>query len=413
VSAPAEAGRARPRFLPVRWLLSPAADLAFMIGSVGISYLLLFLWSSGRLSLTSLVLLWIFAFHGPHFYGTMSRTYLDPTEWKERGPVLLRAFGWFLVGPLMVGAGLLVQRYTGYGDVVLLFFFLAALWAFQHVVKQHFGFVALYRSKHEQFDKEGFTFLKWYLIVSHWAPVALVLLSTVSWFQQIPLAMVLAERAGEQRAVEVTGLLGDVFLACFWAAQAALAVWLGRELWKGRGLNLPVLLILLASVPLNYFVAKACLAASLAGPPGNLEAYAFVPLVTSYHNVQYHALIWHYNRHKYGGRSKEHGLASWANRSLPVYLACGLAYTLVTIGIEYYPSSIYDVSGAARGTYGGEILAAGIWGFSFLHYYLDGHIWHVRSDANLRRVLGFPDPSTKPDSTREASTAGAPRPTPG
>ena len=74
--------RRRALLLPATWLLSPAADLAWLIGSVGVSYVLLFLWATGRLSLTHLVLVWIFAFHGPHFYGTMSRTYLDPTEWK-------------------------------------------------------------------------------------------------------------------------------------------------------------------------------------------------------------------------------------------------------------------------------------------------------------------------------------------
>jgi hypothetical protein len=388
--------RRRVLLLPATWLLSPAADLTWLIGSVGVSYLLLGLWASGRLSLTHLVLIWVFAFHGPHFYGTMSRTYLDPTEWRERGPVLRRAFGWFLVGPLMVGAGLLVQRWTGYGDVALLFFFLAALWAYHHVVKQHFGFVALYRAKQRQFDKQGFAFLKWYLIVSLWAPAAMVLVRTPSWFEQIPLAMVWARGAEYERVVALTTAAGNACLALFWIMQAALVLWLAREVKQGRGLNVPVLLILLASVPLSYVVALYCLRAAQAGPPGNLEAYAFVPLVTAYHNVQYHALIWYYNRHKYGGKAQagaDYGPALWANRSLLVYFACGVAYTLVTIGIEFYPTSIYDVAGSPRGTYAGEILAAGIWGFSFLHYYLDGHIWHVRSDANLRRVLGFPDPA--------------------
>ncbi len=390
----AAARAARPLFLAPRWLLSPAADLAFLVGSVAVSYALLFLWTSGRLSTTHLVLLWIFAFHGPHFYGTISRTYLDPTEWQERGAVLRRALAWFLVGPLMVGLGLLVQRWTGHRDGVLLFFFFAALWAFHHVVKQHFGFVALYRAKHRQFDKAGFAFLKGYLIAALWAPVVLVLVRTLSWFEQIPLALSWATHAGEARAIELTTDLGNACTAVFWLLQVALCVWLLREYLSGRGLNLPVLLILLASVPLNYFVARACLAAALQGPPGNYEAYAFVPLVTTYHNVQYHALIWHYNRHKYAAGARQYGLAARANSALPIYLFLGLAYTLVTIGIEYYPVTIYDATRLARDTYAGELLAAAIWGFSFLHYYLDGHIWHVRSDANLRRVLGFPEPGT-------------------
>ena len=378
------------RILPVRWLLSPGADLVFLVGSVLVSYLLLFLWHSQRLSIEHLLLIWIFGLHGPHFWGTMSRTYLDPSEWRERGPVLRRAFGWFLVGPVLVGAGVLLQEATGYQDLVLLFFFLAALWAFQHVIKQHFGFVALYRAKHGEFDKPGFVFLKYYLLVSLWMPVAMVLVRTPSWFEQIPLAMVWAQGAGYDQVVATTERLGDACMAVFWLTQAVFAVDLARRWVTGSGVNLPVLLIVLAAVPLNYFVAQACLHAGLTR--GGIEAYAFVPLVTSYHNIQYHALIWHYNREKYHGASEDYGWAARLNSSLPVYVACGVAYTLVTIGIEYYGYTIYDLVGQARDAYAGEILAAAIWGFSFLHYYVDGHIWHVRSDVNLQRLLGFARP---------------------
>ncbi|MEM7308778.1 MAG: hypothetical protein AAF682_19000 [Planctomycetota bacterium] len=382
------------RVLPVRWLLSPGADLTLLVGSVLVSYGLLFFWSSGRLSLTGLIAIWVFGLHGPHFWGTMSRTFLDPSEWRERGPVLKRSLLWFLVGPAMVGAGLLLKRATGYEDLVLLFFFLAALWAFQHVIKQHFGFVALYRAKHKEFEKGGFTFLKWYLLVSMWAPVLLVLVRAEAWFMRIPLAMVWGRSVGLEEVLSTTGVIGDACMVVFWAAQVVFAGYLVRQVVTGRGLNVPVLLIVAASVPLNYFVCFACLDAALTGPAGNFEAYAFVPLVTSYHNIQYHALIWHFNREKYGARGAEFGLAGKANASLLTYVACGVAYTLVTIGIEYYPFNVYDLVGFARDTYVGEILAAGIWGFSFLHYYVDAQIWHVRSDENLQRVLGFAKPRT-------------------
>ena len=289
----AEGLAARRGVLPVRWLLSPGADLTFLVGSVLVSYALLLLWSSGRLSLMSLIALWVFVLHGPHFWGTISRTFLDPGEWRERGPVLKRSLLWFLVGPAMVGAGVLLKNATGYEDLILLFFFLAALWAFHHVIKQHFGFVALYRAKHKEFDKGGFTFLKWYLLISMWMPVAAVLVGAHSWFTQIPLAMVWGRRVGEQAVVSTVESIGVFCMAVFWLAQAVFALYLVRQLVTGRGLNLPVLLIVLASVPLNYFVADACLVASraaLAEGTGIPEAYAFVPLVTSYHNIQYHAL---------------------------------------------------------------------------------------------------------------------------
>src|SRR5947207_1431933 len=42
----------------------------------------------------------------------------------------------FAVGPLMVSLG-----------VGFLFFFVAALWAYYHLVKQHYGFMVLYKKK--------------------------------------------------------------------------------------------------------------------------------------------------------------------------------------------------------------------------------------------------------------------------
>jgi hypothetical protein len=76
----ATAAPRRSAFLPVRWLISPRADLTWLIGSVTLSYALFFAWRAGLLSTMSIVLLWVFVFHGPHFWGTISRTFLDPTE---------------------------------------------------------------------------------------------------------------------------------------------------------------------------------------------------------------------------------------------------------------------------------------------------------------------------------------------
>jgi hypothetical protein len=337
----------------------------------------------------SIVLLWVFVFHGPHFWGTISRTFLDPTEQVERRGVLRRSLLWFLVGPLFVGAGYLVQELTGTRDVVLLFFFLAALWAYHHVVKQHFGFMALYRAKAREFDRGEFTFHKWYLILSLWAPCAIVLATSAYWLPQIPLVQTVYERFGGDGILFGTARLTEVATAVFVALQVLFVGSLAVRVLKGRGINLPETLIVLAAVPLHWVVVRAALEPS---PEGGIAAYAFVPLVTIFHNVQYHGLVWHYNKRKYHGAeaAARYGAAAVVNRNLLVYFACGVAYTAVTIGVESY-----GIPGLNRETRIGELLVAGIWGFSFLHYYLDSKIWHVREDAALRAVLGLPDPPRK------------------
>src|SRR4030095_3094948 len=60
----------------------------------------------------------------------------DRSERQNRARLLWGSLLFFAVGPLMVFAG-----------AGLIFFFLAALWAYYHLVKQHYGFMVLYKKK--------------------------------------------------------------------------------------------------------------------------------------------------------------------------------------------------------------------------------------------------------------------------
>src|SRR5260370_32952232 len=79
---------------------------------------------------------WAILIDAPHVCGTLSRTYFDRSEWKTRKRLLLGSLLFFIVGPIMV--------LLGFGFT---FFFVAALWAYYHLVKQHYGFMVLYKKK--------------------------------------------------------------------------------------------------------------------------------------------------------------------------------------------------------------------------------------------------------------------------
>lgn len=360
------------------WLISPAVDVFGLVGSVAVSYALFFAWQGGLLEAVHLVPIWIFVFHGPHFFGTLTRTLLDRQAWNERGVVFLRSWLWFLVGPAIVGAGLLF----GSRDLVMLFFFLAAAWAFHHVVKQHFGFVALFRARNRIFDRTDLRLTRYYLIFSLWAPVLILLTNHPHWLQQIPGVVSLAEVVGQDELWRSCERARGALTWGFWAAQVAfLATRLGVRLRGGRVLVMELALIA-ACVSLSWVVAQA----ALRSPDDPWAAYAIVPLITIFHNVQYHCLIWHYNRKKYRGEgaADRYGWASVFSSHLVAYFLGGVLYTAVTIGLESYGLPLFD-----RSTYTGEILVALLWGFSFQHYYLDGVIWKVSRDAELRRILSF------------------------
>src|SRR2546425_4549671 len=128
--------RTHASVVSLRWIISARDDLVWLIGSVASSYLLLILYVKGILPLLPMVALWAILIDAPHVFGTFSRTYFDRTERRNRSRLLWGSLAFFAIGPLMV-----------YFDAGLIFFFLAALWAYYHLVKQHYGFMVLYKKK--------------------------------------------------------------------------------------------------------------------------------------------------------------------------------------------------------------------------------------------------------------------------
>src|SRR5207244_6885363 len=124
----------RPRAISLRWIINAREDLIWFVGSVAASYLLLILYVIGALPLIPMVAGWAILIDAPHVFGTFSRTYFDASEWKTRRRLMLGSLLFFAVGPAMVLLG-----------VGFTFFFIAALWAYYHLVKQHYGFMVLYK----------------------------------------------------------------------------------------------------------------------------------------------------------------------------------------------------------------------------------------------------------------------------
>src|SRR6267378_4811678 len=117
--------QARPQTISLRWIINAREDLIWFVGSVASSYALLILYSAGILPLIPMVVGWAILIDAPHVFGTFSRTYFDASEWKTRKRLMLGSLLFFVIGPTMVLLG-----------VGFTFFFVAALWAYYHLVKQ-------------------------------------------------------------------------------------------------------------------------------------------------------------------------------------------------------------------------------------------------------------------------------------
>src|SRR5438045_2361024 len=192
--------QARPRAISLRWIINAREDLIWFIGSVAASYALLILYTAGILPLIPMVAGWAILIDAPHVFGTFSRTYFDASEWKTRKRLMLGSLLFFVVGPAMV---LLGAGFT--------FFFIAALWAYYHLVKQHYGFMVLYKKKNNDLAAIDNALDRWLLMFAFNYPFVAYIASDPAAMARVPPAL----RNGVN-TVALLLLIGPVVLGTAW-----------------------------------------------------------------------------------------------------------------------------------------------------------------------------------------------------
>src|SRR5215212_4170815 len=333
--------------LSVRWIISTRDDLVWFIGSVVSSYLLLFLYAGGILPLVPMVAIWAILIDAPHVFGTFSRTYFDRAERKNRARLLWGSLLFFAIGPVLVLAG------AGF-----VFFFAAALWAYYHLVKQHYGFMVLYKKKNGDLARVDNALDRVLLLFAFNYPFVEFIARDPEAMARVPAAL----RGG------VSGL-SKLLLA---GTILTFLVWLGRQVQRaltGEPLNVPKYLLLAAAIPMHWIVLLT---------PMPHKPIAIVAILTIYHNLQYHRLIWFHNQ-KYKSREK-YGAAELISRRVIYYIAFGIIFGVIYQGPRQLLNSL------------GHSLAIQLgisfrWGYAFIHYYLDSKIWRVRRDPSVGEAL--------------------------
>jgi hypothetical protein len=335
-----------------RWIIGAREDLVWFIGSVASSYLLLGLYVADVLPLFPMLLTWAILIDAPHVFATFSRTYFDREERRARRRLLWGSLLFFAAGPLMVCLHL-----------ALVFFFLAALWAYYHLVKQHYGFMVLYKKKNADLAPTDNALDRIFLLAAMTYPFVAFVATDPDATARVPASLTFA--------------LGRLSTALLFVTIVVALVWLGRQLQRAlrrQPLDAPKYLLLAAAIPMHWIVLLTTM------PQKTL---AIVAILTVYHNLQYHRLVWFHNR-KYtaSGARERHGAAELISRRLLYYLAFGVLFGL------WYQLPRRLVGEA----YGGQSLLAQLaasffWGYAFIHYYLDSKIWRVRRDASLGKAL--------------------------
>jgi hypothetical protein len=373
--------QAQPRVISLRWIINAREDLVWFVASVASSYALLGLYVTGVLPLIPMVAGWAILIDAPHVFGTLSRTYFDASEWKTRKRLLLGSLLFFAVGPTLVLLGL---GFT--------FFFVAALWAYYHLVKQHYGFMVLYKKKNNDLAPVDNALDRLLLMFAFNYPFVAFIANDPSAMARVPPVL----RSGVN-SVALLLLVGTIALGVLWLARQ-----IQRAVLR-QTLDVPKYLLLAAAIPMHWIV--------LLTPMPN-KPIAIVAILTIYHNLQYHRLIWFHNQ-KYVERAdlrgssptvregsvnslelkKKYGPAELISRRLLYYIAFGILFGLLYQG----PRQILGYLGlkSSHGVPTAELSlpiqlgVAFLWGYAFIHYYLDSKIWRVRRDPSVGKALNM------------------------
>jgi hypothetical protein len=365
-----------------RWIVGPRFDLTWFVGGAFAGYGLFALHAVFGVDMTVVWLAWFALLDCPHFFGTWSRTYLDREEWRERGRLLGGSLLWLALPPAVLLAAFVLHR-AGLARPRGAFLVLVSavnVWAYWHVVRQHYGFLALYQRKNGDVagaDRAADALL---LYVGLLAPFAAFVVRHPE--TRATLGLPAGPSAVADTLVMSTAAAVAAAALLFLARQAA-------RLRRGLPLNLPKLLFLAAVVPLHLVVgySDAVLTAPVLG---------FAAFVTIYHNVQYHALLWFYQRNRYGsGDGARHGAAAWIGRSFATFalsaVAVGAVVGAIVCALDVQPVCVPWLDASRLVLFGdvtwSDALLGVFLGFLMHHYFLDQFIWRPSRDTRLQRDL--------------------------
>ena len=374
--------RGRETEVRPRWLVSRAFDLTWFFGGAALSLMFLALYFVVGAPIVALWWIWLLVFDGPHIGAAFTRTYFDSEEWRRRPGLLLTSLLTFFVGPLFLAANFV----SGSTYPFLLFLGFATFYAYYHVVRQHYGFVALYNTVNHDWDPRSVALDRRTLYIGCWAPYAYFLLTH-------PRARELLQLPTSPAPVESA------------AAYALLAVWvltLGHFIaqhFRGAAFRLtnPKTPYLVGTVLLYGFIYFAIarfepVYGASQGPDQDFLLLSIVIVI--FHNLQYIGLVWFHNRNRYAGGAREHGLASVINRAPARFLAACALFSVVVYGTAacstgVFPGCHWFAVENLGGVTWNQIGLCLWWGLAMNHYYLDQKIWRVRGDDTLKRNLGL------------------------
>lgn len=361
--------------LEIGWIGGKRYDLFFFFGSaliavaVGVFALVV---PSAVVPLFWGFLLFI---EGPHLVATWARTYFDATERTRRQRLLVGSLAWLLPGIVVCFAAHQLSSRAPI-DLFLLF---ATLWSFHHAIRQLHGILAIYHH-HAQSAVNARTLDRYFLHGSLW--LAFGLFSLGHPYNRELLGFP-AEFPPWIKAIS-TALLGLLFVS--FAGYAIV-----RRLRFPKESARPLFFLLGPAIGLQLYAMFFIGAFEPLVPrPQEPEQAFFATTVVGglVHGLNYLGITTIVGWRRYG-QSENRSFAAILGRRPGIAYLVFVFISLGYLGINIVRGVLPGITVFGRQSFAADLFLAIYWGVFFHHYYLDQHIWHVRTDDTLRVELGL------------------------
>lgn len=353
------------------WIVNRDYDLTFIFGGAAASLLFAFAAIMKPSLLPLLFWVWM-CIDGSHFWATYSRTYMD-REYRQKHRKLLL---WSLLAFAAPLAALSLYWQTDSPQVLGAFLMFGQIWAYYHLVRQHYGFLSIYDRKNGTAAKTHAAH-KWILYLGLWAPGIFFDLNHPAARQALGI-----DHAGNAVAMQLAYWLPVLVSAGCFAALFFLHFVRAKD--KKGTLPLPFYFSLLCLITYSIiFYWMGSFEPVFSDARNLLQSFMVITMaITLFHDIQYHSIVWHYNRGRYRSPEKDrYGAAVALNKNLPVYLACGVVFSLAYLWSVMAQNTYPSILGELRDE---KIIAVAFiiwWGTAFHHYYLDQKIWRFSREG--------------------------------
>lgn len=357
------------------WIRNPIFDLAFVMGGALFTLVIAALTFALPQWLPVFFWVWVVAFEGSHFWATISRTYLDTKFCRENFRVLYGSLFFFLF-PL---AAILLEN-SSVVSYTLLYGFFIFVWSLYHNARQHFGFLSIYCKKAgvNEMQKKQLVRVLYLAIV---APQLFFLLN----FKAI-LAFGLST---SHLNPSLQFLISDMPKLVSFGVVVYL-LYQAVALWKVRGAAGSAVIVFIVTclvfyttmfygiAPIDHFVQNG----------NGVETLMLIAIMNSlFHNIQYHAIVWHYGQSRYAQSLEGFGLARFVNGKSTNYFSIALLIGVLFGVIVWHVGDWPGVTGSYEGIRFHSWAYVLFFGIIGHHFFLDQFIWRPSRQIDLRQYL--------------------------